>query len=301
MTLPKYVEMIEVGPRDGLQNEKTILSSETKIEFINRLSETGLKYIEVTSFVSPKWIPQLSDASIVYESIQKKNGIVYSALIPNIEGLDRALNAGVQAIAVFSTPSEAFSKHNTNCSVEESLNRIHKVVEKAKKHKLPVRAYVSCVLGCPYEGEIDPKKTAYLSKKLYEMGCDTISLGDTIGTGTPLKTQLLLEEVAKLVLKKALAVHFHDTYGQALANLYVALQFEINKVDASVTGLGGCPYAKGASGNVATEDVLFMLNGMGIQTGVDLQKIIEVGQFVSKRLDREVQSKVSRAFRSDSS
>jgi hydroxymethylglutaryl-CoA lyase len=296
MAFPTQVKIVEVGPRDGLQNEVMPLSTEVKIEFINQLSQTGLNHIEVTSFVSPKWVPQLADNQAVFAGISKKPNVHYPVLIPNLKGLEAALTVGIKEIAVFTTPSEQFSQHNTHCSVAESLQRITEVVMLAKAQHLRIRAYVSCVLGCPYEGEIAPEKVAKLADELLRMGCEEISLGDTIGVGTPLKTKRLIERVAKQVPLKALAVHFHDTYGQALANIYAALECGITVVDSAVAGLGGCPYAKGASGNVATEEVVYMLNGMGIQTGVDLQKVIAVGHFISKQLGRQPQSKVSVAY-----
>lgn len=299
MTFPKHVKIVEVSPRDGLQNETSIISTNIKIDFIDRLSETGLSAIEVTSFVSPKWIPQLADAKDVLAGIQKKPGLNYSVLVPNVKGLEHAMAAGAQEIAVFTTPSEAFAMKNTNCTVPESIERIRGVIETAKKHTIPVRAYLSCVLGCPYEGEISPDKVAALAEMLYAMGCDEISLGDTIGVGTPIKTQQMLIQVAKRVPLACLAVHFHDTYGQALANIYAALELGVATIDASVAGLGGCPYANGASGNVATEDVVYMLNGMNIETGIDLNKLVEVGRYICAQLGQQPQSKVNLALARD--
>lgn len=295
MTMPNKVKIVEVGPRDGLQNEKTIITAKTKIQFIDKLSDTGLKVIEATSFVSPKWVPQLADSSEVFSGIQKKSGVRYPVLIPNVKGLESALAVGVKDIAVFTTPSEMFSQKNTNCTVAESIERIAEIIKAAKPHQLTVRGYLSCVLGCPYEGDIAPEKVAELAEKLLQLGCHEISLGDTIGVGTPLKTKKLIERVAKRVPLKQLAVHFHDTYGQALANIFASLECGISIVDSSVAGLGGCPYAKGASGNVATEDVVYMLNGMGIETGVDLEQLIAVGNEIAKKLGCETMSKVSRA------
>lgn len=296
MTFPTSVKIVEVGPRDGLQNESQIIPTEIKIDFINRLAETGLSAIEVTSFVSPKWIPQLADNRDVFCGIHKKEKVTYPVLVPNRQGLENALACGVKEIAVFTTPSEQFSQKNTHCSVEESLKRIAEVIAIAKQHSLRIRAYVSCVLGCPYEGEIAPEKVASLSHTLFKMGCDEISLGDTIGVGTPLKTKRLLEMVLQNVSLNHVAVHFHDTFGQALANIYVALEQGIHIIDSAVAGLGGCPYAKGATGNVATEDVIYMLNGMHIETGVDLKKLITVGRFISQQLGRQPQSKVNLAM-----
>lgn len=297
MQIPKYVKLVEVGPRDGLQNEAKILPTLMKIDFINRLSETGLTVIEATSFVSPKWIPQLADHKEVLEGITKKENISYPVLVPNLQGCENAIASGAKEIAVFTTPSETFCKKNINCTVEESLQKIAEVTTLAKKHSIKIRGYLSCVLGCPYEGEISPDKVAALAEKLIALGCYEISLGDTIGVGTALKTKNLLETVIKKIPCEKLAVHFHDTYGQALANIYVALEQGIAVIDSSVSGLGGCPYAKGASGNVATEDVLYLLNGMNIKTGVDLNKIIQVGRFITEALQKTTQSKVNLAYR----
>lgn len=297
MTFPKSVKLVEVGPRDGLQNESKTIPTHVKIEFINRLSETGLRVIEATSFVSPKWIPQLADHRQVFQGITKKTSISYPVFVPNERGLKNALEAGVKEVAIFSTPSEEFCKRNINCSVAENLQHIAEILKLAKENQVPVRGYISCVLGCPYQGEIDPNSVADLAEKLIQLGCYEISLGDTIGVGTPGKTKTMLELVLKKVSTEKLAVHFHDTYGQALANIYVTLECGIAIIDSSVGGLGGCPYAKGATGNVATEDVLYMLNGMGIKTGVDLNKIIEVGRFIVGYLERPMQSKVNLALK----
>lgn len=297
MPFPTQVKIVEVSPRDGLQNEAQFIPTEIKIKFIHQLSETGLSIIEATSFVSARWIPQLADGHEVFSGIAKKTDVRYPVLVPNMKGLEAALTAGAKAIAVFTTPSEEFSQKNTNCSVEESLTRIETVAKKAKEESCWVRAYVSCVLGCPYEGEMAPEKVARLTRQLFQMSCDEISLGDTIGVGTPFKTKRLIEAVAAHVPIKQLAVHFHDTYGQALANIYAALELGIAIIDSSVAGLGGCPYATGATGNVATEDVLYMLEGMDIKTGVDLKKMITVGRWISTQLKRESRSKVSRAMR----
>lgn len=296
MLFPKQVKIVEVAPRDGLQNEKNNIETKIKIDFINQLSETGLKVIEATSFVSPKWVPQLADGSAVLEGIYKKPGVSYPVLVPNVKGLEQAIAAGAKAIAVFTTPSEAFSERNTNCTVKESMQRISDIINVAKQKQLPVRGYLSCVLGCPYEGEMALHKVATLARELIQLGCEEISLGDTIGVGTPFKTLLLIETVAKEVSIKKLAVHFHDTYGQALANIYAALTLGIQTIDSSVAGLGGCPYAKGASGNVATEEVVYMLNGMGIETGIDLKKLIAAGQFITKHMGKMPQSKVNIAL-----
>lgn len=296
MAFPTFVKMVEVGPRDGLQNESAFIATETKIAFINALSETGLSTIEVTSFVSPQWIPQLADHSAVFEGIHRKVGLHYPVLVPNLEGLERALAVGVKEIAVFSTASEQFSMHNTHCSVAESMKRIEQVMQVAKRHTLSVRAYLSCVLGCPYEGEISYQQTAVLAKQLYEWGCDEVSLGDTIGVGTPFKMKHLIDAVCSVVPLKSIAVHCHDTYGQALVNIYAALSMGVAVVDSAVSGLGGCPYARGATGNVATEEVLYLLNGMHIQTGVDLNKLIEAGRLITRALHCPSRSKVNNAL-----
>lgn len=286
MTFPTHVKIVEVSPRDGLQNEAQIVPTDVKIEFINRLSETGLRVIETTSFVSPKWVPQMADCREVFSGIQKHPDIAYPVLIPNVKGLEAALEVGVKDIALFSTPSEQFSMRNTNATVAESLQRMQEVIKVAKQNQLNVRGYISCVLGCPYEGDMAPEKVAKLAEQFIAMGCYEISLGDTIGVGTPLKTHLLLDAVLNVVPVEKLAVHFHDTYGQALANIYVALEKGIAVIDSSVTGLGGCPYAKGASGNVATEDVLYMLDGMKIKTGIDSQKLYAAGRFIAEKLKK---------------
>ena len=296
MSLPKFVKLVEVSPRDGLQNETKTIPTPIKIEFINRLSETGLTVIEATSFVSPKWIPQLADHDEVYRSITKKKSISYPVLVPNKQGFDNALLAGVKEIAVFTTPSETFCQRNTNCTVPESLQKISEIAKAAKANHVRMRGYLSCVLGCPYEGDITPKAVTDLAEQLMQLGCYEISLGDTIGIGTAGKTKMLLETVMQKMPVEKIAVHFHDTYGQALVNIYVALQLGVQVVDSSVAGLGGCPYAKGASGNVATEDVLYMLNGLHIETGVDLKKLIDVGRYITQYLEKPIQSKVNLAL-----
>lgn len=293
---PKAVKIVEVGARDGLQNEKIIVPTDIKAQFIDKLSTTGLRVIEATSFVSPKWVPQMADGKDVFRRIQKQSYISYPVLVPNVQGLQKALEVGVKEIAVFGAASEGFSQKNTNCSIEESLNRIKEVVRVALEHNIKVRGYVSCVIKCPYDGDVDPRKVAELSKLLYNMGCYEISLGDTIGAGTPLTMRRMLNEVLRLVPIDAVAVHCHDTYGQALVNILTALQLGVSVVDASVAGLGGCPYAEGASGNVATEDVVYMLNNMNIQTGVDLMKLLDVGEFICGHLHRKPNSKVARAL-----
>lgn len=293
--LPERVKIVEVGPRDGLQNEKTIVPTETKIHLIDMLSETGLPVIEATSFVSPKWVPQMADQMEVMRGISRKPGVTYPVLTPNLKGFQAAMKAGASEVAIFGAASELFSKKNINCSVDESLQRFDEVMKAAKEAGIPVRGYVSCVLGCPYEGKVAPEKVAHVAKRLYDMGCYEISLGDTIGVGTPGAMTLMLNAVTKEVPVNALAVHCHDTYGQALANIFVALQMGIRVVDSSVAGLGGCPYAQGASGNVATEDVVYMLHGLGIQTGVDMSKLIDAGAFICRTLNRKSSSKVAQA------
>jgi len=295
MIFPRYVKMVEVGPRDGLQNESQMLPASVKIDFINRLSDTGLSVIEATSFVSPQKIPQLADQREVFAGIQQKPGVQYPVLVPNRRGLDNALAVGVNDIAVFTSPSQQFNQHNIQCSVEESLERIAQVMVVAEQHKLRVRGYISCVLGCPYEGDMAPEKVAVLAEHLLKLGCYEISLGDTIGVGTPLRVVALLRQVtAKIPLEKV-AVHFHDTYGQALVNIYAALENGVAVIDSAVAGLGGCPYATGASGNVASEDVLYLLNGLGIETRVDFKKLLAVGRFISQVLGKKPQSKVNQA------
>ncbi|RJF77233.1 hydroxymethylglutaryl-CoA lyase [Azospirillum cavernae] len=293
--LPAFVRMVEVGPRDGLQNEKTIVPTTVKIALVEKLADAGLSVIEAGSFVSPKWVPQMGDSAEVFAGLARKPGVRYAALTPNLKGLEGALAAKADEVAVFGAASESFSQKNINCSIAESLDRFAPVMEQAKAAGVPVRGYVSCVLGCPYEGEIAPSAVAEVAARLYAMGCYEISLGDTIGTGTPAKAQAMIAAVAARVPMDKIAVHFHDTYGQALANLYAALTMGVAVVDSSVAGLGGCPYAKGASGNVASEDVLYMLNGLGIETGVDLDRLIAAGAFISDALGRPTASKVARA------
>ncbi len=295
--LPKRVKIVEVGPRDGLQNEAAVVPTAVKVALIDGLAETGLAVIEAGSFVSPKWVPQMADTAEVLARIRRKPGVSYPVLVPNTQGLEAALAAGVDEIAVFGAASETFSQRNINCSIAESLERFAPVVAMARERGLRVRGYVSCVLGCPYEGEITAAAVAEVAERLFALGCYEISLGDTIGTGTPLKAQAMVEAVAARVPRARLAAHFHDTYGQALANLHAVLEKGIAVIDGSVAGLGGCPYAKGASGNVATEDVLYMLNGMGIATGVALDGVLDAGGFICRQLGRAPASKVARALR----
>jgi len=290
--LPKTVEIVEVGPRDGLQNEKTSLTAQDKIDFIDQLSLVGCKRIEAGSFVSPKWVPQMASSDEVMRTIKRIDGIRYSVLTPNMKGFDLAMQVNTQEVAIFGAASERFSQKNINCSIQESLARFAPVVEKAKQHNIPVRGYVSCVLGCPYEGNIKVEDVVSVSKALLDMGCYEISLGDTIGVGTPRKTKALIEACLQVIPSRQLAVHFHDTYGQALANILTAIQLGIRVIDSSVAGLGGCPYAKGASGNVASEDVVYMLHNMEIDTGIDLDKLIKVGKSISLKLGRVNGSKV---------
>ena len=300
MGLPDKVRIVEVGPRDGLQNESgPVISTDIKVELINRLADAGMQYIESASFVSPKWVPQMGDASAVMAGISRRESVVYAALTPNLKGLEGAIAAGVEEVAVFGAASESFSQKNINCSIAESLARFIPVIELAKQHDIRVRGYVSTVLGCPYEGDIDPAQVASVSRELLDMGCYEISLGDTIGVGTPTKARKMLARVANEVPVTKLAAHFHDTYGQALANLYAVMQDGISVIDTSVAGLGGCPYTKGASGNVATEDVVYMLNGLGIKTGVDLDKLVEIGNWITRQIGRNNGSKVGLALGCD--
>ncbi|XP_013653712.1 hydroxymethylglutaryl-CoA lyase, mitochondrial isoform X1 [Brassica napus] len=294
--VPKFVKIVEVGPRDGLQNEKNIVPTSVKVELIRRLVSAGLPVVEATSFVSPKWVPQLADAKNVMDAVNTLHGARFPVLTPNLKGFEAAVAAGAKEVAIFASASESFSLSNINCSIQESLLRYRAVATAANDHSIPLRGYVSCVVGCPVEGAVPPSKVAHVVKELYDMGCFEISLGDTIGIGTPGSVVPMLEAVMAAVPAEKLAVHFHDTYGQALANILVSLQMGINIVDSSVAGLGGCPYAKGASGNVATEDVVYMLNGLGVQTNVDLGKLIAAGDFISKHLGRPNGSKAAVAL-----
>ncbi|OAJ45739.1 hydroxymethylglutaryl-CoA lyase [Pseudomonas marginalis] len=295
MSLPSHVRLVEVGPRDGLQNEAQPISVADKVRLVDALSAAGLSYIEVGSFVSPKWVPQMAGSAEVFAQIQRRPGVTYGALAPNLRGFEDALAAGVKEVAVFAAASEAFSQRNINCSISESLERFAPIMAAARQHGISVRGYVSCVLGCPYEGEIAPAQVAAVARELYSMGCYEVSLGDTIGTGTAGATRRLFEVVGAQVPRDKLAGHFHDTYGQAIANIYASLLEGIAVFDSSIAGLGGCPYAKGASGNVATEDVLYLLNGLGIETGIDLQALIGAGQQISNVLGRPTGSRVAKA------
>jgi hydroxymethylglutaryl-CoA lyase len=296
-SVPDFVRIVEVGPRDGLQNERAEVPTAVKVELIERLADAGLPAVEATAFVSPKWIPQMADHTEVLERIRKKPGVSYPVLTPNLKGFEAARAAGATEVAIFGAASEAFSKKNINCSIEESLERFKPVAQAAKAANVKVRGYVSCVLGCPYEGEIQPERVAGVAAALYEMGCYEVSLGDTIGTGTPGKTRAMIEACANRMPLAKLAGHYHDTYGQALANIYASLEMGVSTFDASVAGLGGCPYAAGASGNVATEDVVYMLNGLGVRTGVDLERLVDTGRWICGILKKEPASKVNRAFK----
>ncbi|MDZ4193612.1 MAG: hydroxymethylglutaryl-CoA lyase [Pseudomonas sp.] len=295
MSLPKSVRLVEVGPRDGLQNEKQPISVADKVRLVDDLSAAGLGYVEVGSFVSPKWVPQMAGSADVFAAIQRQPGVTYAALTPNLKGFEAALQAEVEEVAVFAAASEAFSQKNINCSIADSLQRFVPLMEAAKAANVRVRGYVSCVLGCPYDGEIAPEQVASVARELYAMGCYEVSLGDTIGTGTAGKTRSMLEVVGRDIPRDRLAGHFHDTYGQALANIYASLLEGINVFDSSVAGLGGCPYAKGATGNVATEDVLYLLQGLCIETGMDMDKLIAAGQRICEVLGKANGSRVARA------
>jgi hydroxymethylglutaryl-CoA lyase len=296
MTLPGKVRLVEVGPRDGLQNESLQVPTDIKVELIRRLAECGLKAIEATAFVSPKWVPQMADAAAVTAAIEHRPDVAYSVLVPNLKGLEAALAAGAREVAVFAAASETFSRKNINCSIAESLERFEPVLAAAKKAEVKVRGYVSCVLGCPYEGEVQPAAVADVAWPLFEMGCYEVSLGDTIGAGTPGKAKAMIEAVARRVPLKNLAGHYHDTYGMAAANIYASLEMGVAVFDASVAGLGGCPYAVGASGNVATEDVVWLLQGLGIDTGIDLDRLVDTGAWISAQLGREPAAKAARAI-----
>ncbi|MDG9980141.1 hydroxymethylglutaryl-CoA lyase [Ectopseudomonas oleovorans] len=295
MNLPKSVRLVEVGPRDGLQNEKQPISVADKVRLVDDLTAAGLSYIEVGSFVSPKWVPQMAGSAEVFAGIQRQPGVTYAALTPNLKGLEAALEVKVEEVAVFAAASEAFSQKNINCSIAGSLARFVPLMEAAKATNVRVRGYVSCVLGCPYDGEIAPEQVASVARELYAMGCYEVSLGDTIGTGTAGKTRAMLEVVGRDIPRGKLAGHFHDTYGQALANIYASLLEGISVFDSSVAGLGGCPYAKGATGNVASEDVLYLLQGLGIETGVDMDKLIAAGQRICEVRGKANGSRVARA------
>ena len=293
---PQQVSIVEVGARDGLQNETAVIELPVKLAFIDGLVRAGLKRIEAGSFVSPKWVPQMADSAAVFNSLGQDSGVTFSALTPNEKGMLAAIDAGVHEVAVFAAASESFSQRNINCSIEQSLERFQPVFRLARQHNLPVRGYVSCVMGCPYEGAISPDAVLAVSQTLLDKGCYEISLGDTIGTGTPGQTAQLLSTLLKTIPASKLAVHFHDTYGQALANILIALQHGISVIDSAAGGLGGCPYAAGASGNVATEDVVYMLNGMGIDCGVDINALVAASTQIFDHLNREPASRTMRAL-----
>jgi hydroxymethylglutaryl-CoA lyase len=296
MNLPKKVKLVEVGPRDGLQNEAQPVPTAVKVELIDRLADAGLSVIEATAFVSPKWVPQMADNAEVMARIKRKPGVSYPVLVPNRKGLDAALAAGCEEVVVFGAATESFSRKNTNCSIDEGLARFSEVCEEAIKAGLRVRGDISVCLGCPYEGEVAPAQVTRVARELYAMGCYEITIADTIGTGTPGQTRAVIEDVAQYIPAAKLAGHFHDTYGQALANTLAALECGVATFDSSVAGLGGCPYAKGATGNVATEDVLYMLNGLHIETGIDLARLAAAGAFISTHLGRPTASRVARAM-----
>jgi hydroxymethylglutaryl-CoA lyase len=289
------VRIVEVGPRDGLQNEKTLVPVAAKVELIERLADAGLSTIEATSFVSPKWVPQLADAAEVFAAVRKREGVRYPVLVPNLQGYERARAAGATEVAVFTAASEAFNQRNTNASIDQSIERFRPVLEQARADGVAVRGYVSTVLGCPYQGDVPVAEVVRVASILHRAGCYEVSLGDTIGIGTPSRARAMLLAVSGEVPLPALAVHFHDTRGQALANIYACIDAGVRVVDASVAGLGGCPYAQGASGNVATEDVVYMLEGMGLRTGVDLARLVDTGRWISTLLGRDTQSRVGRA------
>ena len=290
------ITLYEVGPRDGLQNEKQAITLEDKVELVNLLSATGLKKIETGSFVSPKWVPQMANSIEVFNQIDRHKSVVYSALTPNLKGLDAAITAKVDEVAVFGAASESFSQKNINCSIDESIDRFKPVFEQALEQNLSIRGYVSCVVGCPYEGSISPKQVALVAKRLFGLGCYEISLGDTIGVGTPKEIRNVIDAVGHEIPLEAIAIHCHDTYGQAIANIYESLDAGVSTFDSSVSGLGGCPYAVGASGNVASEDLVYLLQGLGLECGIDLEKLINAGNFISQKLNRNNQSKVAQAM-----
>jgi hydroxymethylglutaryl-CoA lyase len=296
MLLPNKVKIVEVGPRDGLQNEKQVVPTEIKIELINRLADAGMRVIEATSFVSPKWVPQMADNVAVMQGIKRQSATVYPVLTPNLQGFDAAILAGAKEVAIFGAASESFSRKNINCSIAESLKRFEPILSVASSLEIKVRGYVSCVVGCPYEGAIDPEKTAEVARTLFDMGCYEVSLGDTIGVGNPASISRMIEACAKKVPIELLAGHYHDTYGMAIANIYASLQLGMAAFDSSIAGLGGCPYAKGASGNVATEDVVYLLHGLGIETGIDLAKLAGIGDWISSAINRPNGAKAGRAL-----
>jgi hydroxymethylglutaryl-CoA lyase len=296
MSFPERVKIVEVGPRDGLQNESETVPAEVKVQLIEMLVDAGLPVVESGAFVSPKWVPQMATSAEVFKQINKRTGISYPMLVPNLKGLELAHAAGVQEVALFAAATETFSQKNTNCSIAASIDRFNAVIVEAQALGMKIRGYISCVLGCPYEGEVSSNTVLMLAQKLFDKGCYEVSLGDTIGVGTAGQAQDLVEKLSQQVPIQHLAAHFHDTYGQALANIHAVMQCGISVIDSSVAGLGGCPYAKGATGNVATEDVVYMLNGMGIETGVDMDKLLEAGRFISDFLGREPVSRAATAL-----
>lgn len=295
MTLPSRVRIVEVGPRDGLQNEKQIIPTATKVQLINQLTDAGLQTIEAGSFVNPKWVAQMADSAEVFQQITRKPEVTYAALVPNLQGFERALAVQADEVAIFAAASEAFSQKNINCSISESLVRFETLMQAAQAQNMAVRGYISCVAGCPYSGAVDVKTVVQIARELLAMGCYEISLGDTIGVGTAGQIKSMIEQLADVIPIEKLAVHMHNTYGQALANIYAALECGVSVVDSSIAGLGGCPYAAGASGNVATEDVVYLLNGLGIEHGVDLNKLIDAGNFICKQINKPNDSKVAQA------
>jgi hydroxymethylglutaryl-CoA lyase len=296
MNLPTHVKLVEVGPRDGLQNEKETVSVAAKVELVERLAAAGLRNVETASFVSPKWVPQMATSSEVMEKIKRRSGTVYSALTPNMKGLEAAVAAKADEVVIFGSASEAFSQRNINCSITESIERFRQVAREAKMHGIRLRGSISCSFGCPYQGEVGPGAVADVVGRLRDLGCDEIDIADTIGVGTPGKVKVVFETVARDYPLRQLSGHFHDTYGQALVNIYAALETGVEIFHSSVAGLGGCPYAKGATGNVATEDVLYMLDGLGIHTGVDLEAVVSAGQFISNQLGRRAASRAGNAI-----
>ena len=296
MSLPSSVKIVEVGPRDGLQNETLSVPVEVKVELINKLVDAGLSVVESGSFVSPKWVPQMASSGVVYRAIQKRSNVSYPMLVPNMKGLELALEAGVAEIAIFAAASEAFTQKNINCSIDQSIDRYQQVVKKAQAENIKIRGYISCVLGCPYEGKVSNEVVTDIALRLQDLGCYEISLGDTIGVGTPASALDMIETVTSKIEIAHLAAHFHDTYGQGLANIYAVLQAGISIFDSSIAGLGGCPYAKGASGNVSTEDLLYMLDGMNIETNVDMNKLLIAGNYINQFLGRQSNSKVALAM-----
>ncbi|UCV15205.1 hydroxymethylglutaryl-CoA lyase [Quatrionicoccus australiensis] len=296
MNLPGKVKIVEVGPRDGLQNEKQVVPTEIKIELIERLAEAGLPVIEATSFVSPKWVPQMGDNTAVMQGIRRRPGTVYPVLTPNLQGFDAAVQAGATEVAIFGAASESFSRKNINCSISESLKRFEPIVSAASALEIRVRGYVSCVVGCPYEGDIAPEQAASVARTLFDMGCYEVSLGDTIGVGNPASVSRMIEACARKIPVEHLAGHYHDTYGMAIANIYASLQLGMATFDSSLAGLGGCPYAKGASGNVATEDVVYLLSSLGIETGINLATLAAVGDWISSTINRPNGAKAGRAI-----